>query len=100
MQAGGHVKSTTAHFTLLPAVVEAVSPVPVIAAGGIADGRGLVAALSLSGQVENPEIPGPGHGSPAGPLGLHGSRAPCHPQEIRLDTDCATSAGPQVLFPR
>ncbi|HEX9870395.1 MAG TPA: nitronate monooxygenase, partial [Candidatus Tectomicrobia bacterium] len=51
LEAGGHVKSTTALSTLLPAVVEAVSPVPVIAAGGIADGRGLVAALSLGAQA-------------------------------------------------
>jgi nitronate monooxygenase len=32
---------------LIPAVVDAVSPVPVIAAGGIADGRSLAAALAL-----------------------------------------------------
>jgi NAD(P)H-dependent flavin oxidoreductase YrpB (nitropropane dioxygenase family) len=51
LEAGGHVRSTTALSTLLPAVVEAVSPVPVIAAGGIADGRGLVAALSLGAQA-------------------------------------------------
>ena len=51
MEAGGHVKSTTALSTLLPVVVEAVSPLPVIAAGGIADGRGLVAGLSLGAQA-------------------------------------------------
>ena len=51
LEAGGHVKSTTALSSLLPAVVEAVQPVPVIAAGGIADGRGLVAALSLGAQA-------------------------------------------------
>jgi NAD(P)H-dependent flavin oxidoreductase YrpB (nitropropane dioxygenase family) len=44
------VKSTVSLSTLLPAVVGAVSPVPVIAAGGIATGRGLVAALSLGAQ--------------------------------------------------
>ncbi len=32
---------------LIPAVVDAVSPTPVVAAGGIADGRGLAAALAL-----------------------------------------------------
>jgi NAD(P)H-dependent flavin oxidoreductase YrpB (nitropropane dioxygenase family) len=32
---------------LIPAVVDAISPTPVVAAGGIADGRGLAAALAL-----------------------------------------------------
>ena len=32
---------------LVPLVVDAVKPIPVLAAGGIADGRGLVAALAL-----------------------------------------------------
>jgi len=35
---------------LLPAVVDAVTPLPVVASGGVADGRGLVAALSLGAQ--------------------------------------------------
>ena len=34
-------------WPLVPAVVDAVAPVPVIAAGGIADGRGIAAALML-----------------------------------------------------
>lgn len=50
VEAGGHVKSTISLSTLLPAVVEAVKPLPVIASGGIADGRGLIAALSLGAQ--------------------------------------------------
>jgi len=32
---------------LVPAIVDSVAPIPVIAAGGIADGRGLAAALAL-----------------------------------------------------
>jgi NAD(P)H-dependent flavin oxidoreductase YrpB (nitropropane dioxygenase family) len=32
---------------LIPRVVDAVAPVPVVAAGGISDGRGLAAALAL-----------------------------------------------------
>jgi nitronate monooxygenase len=50
VEAGGHVKGTTALSVLLPTIVGAVSPLPVIGSGGIADGRGLVAALSLGAQ--------------------------------------------------
>lgn len=51
IEAGGHVKSTTSLSTIVPAVVEAVKPIPVLASGGIADGRGVVAALSLGAQA-------------------------------------------------
>jgi nitronate monooxygenase len=51
VESGGHVKSTTSLSTIVPAVVEAVKPIPVIAAGGIANGRGVVAALSLGAQA-------------------------------------------------
>jgi len=50
VEAGGHVRGTTALSTLVPAVVDAVKPLPVLASGGIADGRGLVAALALGAQ--------------------------------------------------
>lgn len=46
-EAGGHGSTSRTLFTLLPAVVDAVAPVPVLAAGGISDGRGLAAALML-----------------------------------------------------
>ncbi len=46
-EAGGHVRGTVATMALVPAVVDAVGAVPVVAAGGIADGRGLAAALAL-----------------------------------------------------
>ncbi|WP_260639533.1 nitronate monooxygenase [Streptomyces angustmyceticus] len=50
-EAGGHVRGLTATLPLVPAVVDAVSPLPVVAAGGIADGRGLAAALALGAQA-------------------------------------------------
>jgi NAD(P)H-dependent flavin oxidoreductase YrpB (nitropropane dioxygenase family) len=46
-EAGGHVRGTVSTMSLVPAVVNAVAPTPVVAAGGIADGRGLAAALAL-----------------------------------------------------
>jgi NAD(P)H-dependent flavin oxidoreductase YrpB (nitropropane dioxygenase family) len=46
-EAGGHVRGTVATLPLVPAVVDAVAPSPVVAAGGIADGRGLAAVLAL-----------------------------------------------------
>jgi nitronate monooxygenase len=51
VEAGGHVKGTTSLSVLLPAVVEAVKSVPVIASGGIGNGAGLVSALSLGAQA-------------------------------------------------
>ena len=45
-EAGGH-GATRATLPLVPAVVDAVPGTPVVAAGGIADGRGLAAALML-----------------------------------------------------
>ncbi|MCB1745670.1 MAG: nitronate monooxygenase [Gammaproteobacteria bacterium] len=45
-EAGGHA-GQRATLPLVPAVVDAVAPLPVVAAGGIADGRGLAAALML-----------------------------------------------------
>ncbi len=46
-EAGGHVIGQVSGLTLIPKVADAVHPTPVIAAGGIADGRGLIAALVL-----------------------------------------------------
>jgi nitronate monooxygenase len=51
VEAGGHVRATTSLSVLLPAVVDAVGDLPVIAAGGIADARGVAAALVLGAQA-------------------------------------------------
>ena len=45
-EAGGHT-GRVATFPLIPQVVDSVRPVPVVAAGGIADGRGVAASLAL-----------------------------------------------------
>src|SRR5579862_5829495 len=50
-EAGGHVGGRIATLPLVPAVVDAVAPVPVIAAGGIGDARGVAAVLALGAQA-------------------------------------------------
>ncbi len=45
--AGGHVRGETGTLSLVAEVVKAAAPVPVLAAGGISDGRGLAAVLTL-----------------------------------------------------
>ena len=49
MESGGHIGQTTT-MALVPQVADAVS-VPVVAAGGIADGRGLAAAFMLGAEA-------------------------------------------------
>ena len=48
-EAGGHGQSAPL-FTLLPQVVDACLGIPVVAAGGIADGRGMAAAMMLGAE--------------------------------------------------
>jgi nitronate monooxygenase len=48
-EAGGH-SGVRATLPLVPAVIDAAGGIPVVAAGGIADGRGLAAALALGAQ--------------------------------------------------
>jgi NAD(P)H-dependent flavin oxidoreductase YrpB (nitropropane dioxygenase family) len=48
-EAGGHTGSV-ATMALVPAVVDVAGRIPVMAAGGIADGRGFAAALALGAQ--------------------------------------------------
>lgn len=49
----GGFSGSVAALALIPQVVDAVRPIPVVAAGGIADGRGLAAALILGAQGIN-----------------------------------------------
>ncbi|HVD47580.1 MAG TPA: nitronate monooxygenase family protein [Candidatus Limnocylindria bacterium] len=67
-EGGGHVGGMST-LPLVPQVVDIVNAVPVLAAGGIADGRGLAAALMLGAQgvligtrfLATPEASGRGH---------------------------------------
>jgi NAD(P)H-dependent flavin oxidoreductase YrpB (nitropropane dioxygenase family) len=67
-EGGGHVGAMST-LPLVPQVVDVVNAVPVLSAGGIADGRGLAAALMLGAQgaligtrfLATPEASGRGH---------------------------------------
>ncbi|MHB8612719.1 MAG: NAD(P)H-dependent flavin oxidoreductase [Candidatus Dormibacteraceae bacterium] len=67
-EGGGHVGMMST-LSLVPQVVDVVGSVPVLAAGGIADGRGLAAVLMLGAQgaligtrfLATPEAHGRGH---------------------------------------
>ena len=50
VEAGGHVAGRVSTMALIPRVVDAVAPIPVVAAGGIAGARGFAAALALGAQ--------------------------------------------------
>jgi NAD(P)H-dependent flavin oxidoreductase YrpB (nitropropane dioxygenase family) len=50
-EAGGHVWGQIGSLALVPAVVDAVDPTPVISAGGIGDARGVAAVLALGAQA-------------------------------------------------
>jgi nitronate monooxygenase len=50
IEAGGHVRATESIWELLPSVVKAVAPIPVLASGGIGDGAGIARALRLGAE--------------------------------------------------
>ena len=50
-EAGGHVWGSVATLALVPRVVDAAPDLPVLAAGGIADGRGIAAVLALGAEA-------------------------------------------------
>jgi nitronate monooxygenase len=50
LEAGGHTGMASATLPLVPAVIDVVGDIPVVAAGGIADGRGLAAVLMLGAE--------------------------------------------------
>jgi NAD(P)H-dependent flavin oxidoreductase YrpB (nitropropane dioxygenase family) len=76
-EGGGHV-GWMASMVLLPMIVDAVGSTPVMAAGGIADGRGLAAALALGAQ-----------GALLGTRFLATKESPLHPnlKQAVLDSD-------------
>src|SRR3954453_7679936 len=86
-EAGGHVWSQGATLPLVPAVVDAVAPVPVIAAGGIGDARGVVAVLALGAQARYPVTARPGdahpRGVPSSPAGRRRNRYAVVRQPVR-----------------
>src|SRR5579864_4476819 len=50
VEAGGHVRGTTSVWELVPEVVRALKPLPVLASGGIGDGAGVARALQFGAQ--------------------------------------------------
>src|SRR5262249_53851715 len=47
LEAGGHVRGNITTLAMVPEVRDAIGEIPLLAAGGIADGRGLAAVLAL-----------------------------------------------------
>jgi nitronate monooxygenase len=50
LEAGGHVRGRSSIWEVLPALVDALGPVPVLASGGIGDGAGIARALRAGAQ--------------------------------------------------
>jgi nitronate monooxygenase len=69
VEAGRHIAGEVTTMALMPCVVDAVAPLPVVAAGGIADARGLVAALALGAQAVMTGVPSHAQGRGPVPMG-------------------------------
>ena len=87
-EAGGHVRGVVTTFALVPEVRDAIGDLPMLAAGGISDGRGLAAAIALSAD-----------GAVFGTRFLASHESPAHPQykQAVLDAD-ATDTVHTKLF--
>ena len=68
-EAGGHVRGTVTTLALVPEVCDAIGDLPLLAAGGIADGRGLAAVIALGAD-----------GAVSGTRFLVSAEAAAHPQ--------------------
>jgi nitronate monooxygenase len=86
-ESGGHVWGEVATMALVPAVVDAVE-IPVLAAGGIADARGVAAALALGAE-----------GVWVGTRFLLAEEAPIHPRyrELLLASDATDTVYSSVF---
>ena len=81
----GGFGGTISSMPLIPQIVDAVDPVPVVAAGGITDGRGLAAALML-GAV----------GANLGTRFLASEEAPIHPEWKQMIVDAQSEQAVKV----
>ncbi|HZC44856.1 MAG TPA: nitronate monooxygenase [Candidatus Acidoferrum sp.] len=79
-EAGGHVRGVVTTFALVPEVRDAIGDLPMLAAGGISDGRGLAAALALGAD-----------GAVFGTRFLASSEASAHPQYKQAVLDAHAS---------
>ena len=95
-EAGGHGISR-ATFPFVPAVVDAFPAIPVVAAGGIADGRGLAAALMLGadGVIMGTRFSPPRKHPPAPPPSSTSLPPPATaPSALSCSTSPAATSGP------
>lgn len=87
-EAGGHVRGVVTTFALVPEVRDAIGDLPMVAAGGISDGRGLAAAIALGAD-----------GAVFGTRFLASHESPAHPKykQAVIDAD-ATDTVHTKLF--